>query len=81
LLQNLQRHHSQLAASMTLAGPTDWHSFAMAFVWVELHLIAFDASIQKATDVSSLLPNTISPDQKPGSLNLFGTQKHFSHLS
>jgi hypothetical protein len=29
---------------MALAGPTDWSSFLMAFIWLELHLLAFDAS-------------------------------------
>lgn len=29
---------------MVLAGPTDWSSFSMAFIWLELHLLAFDVS-------------------------------------
>jgi hypothetical protein len=32
--------------SIILGGPTDWYSFAMAFVWLELHLLTFDVSIQ-----------------------------------
>ena len=39
-------HTLQLTAAMVLAGPTDWFSFATAFVWFELHLLAFDASSQ-----------------------------------
>ena len=34
----------QIAVAMVLAGPTDWPSFFMALVWMELHLLAFEAS-------------------------------------
>lgn len=40
----LAPHLSQLTVAMVLAGPTDWSSFLMALVWLELHLLAFDAS-------------------------------------
>jgi len=34
----------QLTVAMVLAGPTDMMSFILAFLWLELHLLAFDAS-------------------------------------
>ncbi|KIM77526.1 hypothetical protein PILCRDRAFT_76681 [Piloderma croceum F 1598] len=35
-----------LTVAMVLAGPTDWSSFSMAFIWLELHLLVFDVKNQ-----------------------------------
>ena len=43
-----QLHHLQVTVGMVLAGPTDWPSFIMALIWLELHLLAFDASARNS---------------------------------
>jgi len=32
----------KMTVGLVLAGPTDWKSFIVAFIWLELHLLAFD---------------------------------------
>ena len=34
----------KIAVALVLAGPTDWSSFLIALIWLELHLLAFDVS-------------------------------------
>jgi hypothetical protein len=54
--------------AMVLAGPTDLPSFLMAFVWFELHLLAFEASNSaNREDVSLLTYNRA--DQEPSAFN------------
>lgn len=38
---------------MVLAGPTDISSFLMALLWLELHLLAFDASVPLSCPVTN----------------------------
>lgn len=52
---------------MVLAGPTDFPSFFQALLWLELHLLAFDASILSALAQRLRDPSYLCPiDQESG---------------